>query len=289
MDSFNQGLNKERSNYTKEEINSFFDTKSNEEEKYDSFDKEEEEKGKDDSAEIKEEDKQMTDEFIIPDIQTNRKEPKVKDLIKKISRKKIFLTKKRNKKLKPENIRKSAFYYPMMFLKKLFYNQFGLDFDSFNCEKVFRIGQGNMKQFLDKKIYQILSYYPDYNIKIIKFAKSKKSKETEYMFYYFMTRTYEELYTRYITGKVNFPCIPNGTLRICFFTLKRAIEAKINELNEKNNNKEYINKYIDIFKNISENMIEDLKNGKNERVEKQQKEFTPVVCNEFEVKVNNFL
>ena len=63
----------------------------------------------------------MTDEFIIPDIQTNRKESKLKDLIKKISRKKIFLTKKRNKKLKPENIRKSAFYYPMMFLKKLFW------------------------------------------------------------------------------------------------------------------------------------------------------------------------
>ena len=53
MGSFNQGLNKERSNYTKEEINNCFDTKSNEEEKYDSFDKEEEEKGKDDSAEIK--------------------------------------------------------------------------------------------------------------------------------------------------------------------------------------------------------------------------------------------
>ena len=71
--------------------------------------------------------------------------------------------------------------------------------------------------------------------------------------------------------------------------MKRAIEAKINELNEKNNNKEYINKYIDIFKNISENMIEDLKNGKNERVEKKEKEFTPVVCKEFEDKRNNFL
>ena len=55
------------------------------------------------------------------------------------------------------------------------------------------------------------------------------------------------------------------------------------------NNKEYINKYIDIFKNISENMIEDLKNGKNERVEKKEKEFTPVVCKEFEDKRNNFL
>ena len=117
MDSFNQGLNKERSNYSKEEINNFFDTKSNEEEKYDSFDKEEEEKGKDDSAEIKEEDKQMTDEFIIPDIQTNRKESKLKDLIKKISRKKIFLTKKRNKKLKPENIRKSFTVNSLLYRK----------------------------------------------------------------------------------------------------------------------------------------------------------------------------
>ena len=191
--------------------------------------------------------------------------------------------------LRPENIRNSAFYYPMIVLKKIFKIQFNLDFGSFKCSEVFGVSIRHMGPILDMKIYQILSYYPVYNIKIIKFAKSKKSKETEYMFYYFMTRTYEELYTRYITGKVNFPCIPNGTVKQCSFTLKRAIEAKINELNEKNNNKEYINKYIDIFKNISENMIEDLKNGKNERVEKKEKEFTPVVCKEFEDKRNNFL
>ena len=287
MGSFNQGLNKESSNYAKEEINNCFDTKSNEEEKYDSFDKEEEEKGKDDSAEIKEEDKQMTDEFIIPDIQTNRKEPKVKDLIKKISRKKIFLTKKRNKKLKPENIRKSAFYYPMMFLKKLFYNQFGLNFDSFNCEKVFGIGQGNMKQFLDKKIYQILSYYPDYYTKIIEFANSKMSKEKKYMFFYFMTRTYEELYKHYISGNANYPCIPDSTLRICGLTLNSAIKFK--KLQQKNEDKEYIENYIQIFKNLSENMIINLKNqGKDEGEENLVKLFKPKICKQFEDMRNKF-
>ena len=191
--------------------------------------------------------------------------------------------------LRPENIRNSAFYYPMKVLKKIFKIQFNLDFCSFKCSEVFGVSIRHMRPILDMKIYQILSYYPNYYAKIIEFANSKKSKENEYAFYYFMTRTYEELYTRYITGKVNFPCIPNGTVKQCSFTLKRAIEAKINELNEKNNNKEYINKYIDIFKNISENMIEDLKNGKNERVEKKEKEFTPVVCKEFEDKRNNFL
>jgi len=104
-----------------------------------------------------------------------------------------------------------------------------------------------------------------------------------------MTRTYGELYNCYLEGNVNFPCIPNGTLRIGLFTLKKSINEKINELEGKNKNKKFIKKYIEIFKNLSENMIEDLKNGKNERVEKKEKEFIPVVCNEFEVKRNDFL
>ena len=42
------------------------------------------------------------------------------------------------------------------------------------------------------------------------------------------------------------------------------------------------------FKNCSENMIEDLKAGKNERTEKIEKLFIPVVCKEFDDMRNIF-
>ena len=282
----NQGLNKDISNETYKEIINYSDTESNEEENDDSIELEEEEK--DDSVEIKEESKQITTEFIMPDIQTNKREPKEKELNDNISRRITCLGNKRKKKLKPENIRKSAFYYPMIFLKKLFEKQFGLDLDSFNCEKVFGVSIKNMRQILNWKIYQILGYYPKYYENIIKLANSQMSKEKKYMFFYFMTRTYEELYTCYITSNVNFPCIPNCTLRISSFTLNRAIDAKIKEKERNKEDKEYIEKYIAKFNKLSENMIDDLKNGKNERKEKKIRQLIPKVCKEFEDMRNTF-
>ena len=281
----NQGLNKDISNETYKEIINYSDTESNKEENDDSIELEEEE---DDSVEIKEESKQITTEFIMPDIQTNKREPKEKEMNDNISRRITCLGNKRKKKLKPENIRKSAFYYPMIFLKKLFEKQFGLDLDSFNCEKVFGVSIKNMRQILNWKIYQILGYYPKYYENIIKLANSQMSKEKKYMFFYFMTRTYEELYTCYITSNVNFPCIPNSTLRIISFTLNRAIDAKIKEKERNKEDKEYIEKYIAKFNKLSENMIDDLKNGKNERKEKKIRQLIPKVFKEFEDMRNTF-
>ena len=128
MGLLNQGLNKDSSNETNEEINNYSEIKLNEEEIDDSTELEEEEKA--DISEIKEEDKQITAEFIMPDISTNKNKPK-------------------EKKLKPENIRKRAFYYPMIFLKKLFKKQFKLNFDLFKCSKVFGVSIGHMRQILN--------------------------------------------------------------------------------------------------------------------------------------------
>ena len=145
-----------------------------------------------------------------------------------------------------------------------------------------------MRQVLDLQIYQILSYYPDNYLKIFEFSNKKVENSKKYMFFYFMTRTYEELFTLYITGNVNFPCIPNGTLRICNFTLKRTIEDKRKKLKEDNEDKEYIEKWIDKFEKISKSMIEDLKNGKDERKEKSERKFITFVRPEFDEMRNNF-
>ena len=176
-----------------------------------------------------------------------------------------------------------------MFLKKLFKKQFKLNFDSFNCKYVFGEGIKRMRQSLDYKIYQILmTDHPEYYENIIKFENSQISFEKKYMFYYFMTRTYEEIYTCYITGNVNFPCIPNGTLRISSFTLNKRIEDKKKKFERQKEDKEYIEKYIARLKNLSENMIKNLKEGKNERKEKIEKPFIPIVYKEFEDMRNKF-
>ena len=192
-------------------------------------------------------------------------------------------------KIRPENIRNSAFYYPMIIFKRLLKIQFNLDIDSFKCSEVFGVSIGHMRLFLDFKIYQILSYYPEYYDKIIEFSNEIMSEEKKYMFLYFMTRTYEELYKCYVEGNVNFPCIPNGTLRICHFTLYNAIKEKKKELEGKKKDNEFIETYISIFKNISESMIKDLKDGKNERVEKKEKRFIPKVYEKFEVVRTKFI
>ena len=97
MGLMNQGLNKDISNEILKEIIINSDTESNEEENDDSIELEEE---KDDSVEIKEESKQITTEFIMPDIQTNKREPKEKELNDNISRRITCLGNKRKKKIK---------------------------------------------------------------------------------------------------------------------------------------------------------------------------------------------
>ena len=102
-----------------------------------------------------------------------------------------------------------------------------------------------------------------------------------------MTRTYEELYKHYISGNANYPCIPDSTLRICGLTLNSAIKFKKSQL--KNEDKEYKENYIQIFKNLSENMITNLKNqGKDEGEENLVKLFKPKICKQFEDMRNKF-
>ena len=229
-------------------------------------------------------------EIIYPCTTTKKTSNKKELNIQPTTKSTTFSGKKTKKKeIRPENIRNSAFYYPMIFLKKLFKIQFKLDFDLFKCSEVFGVSICHMRQILNLQMYQILSYYPKYYNKIIKFSKRKMSKEKKYMFYYFMTRTYEELYIRYVEGNVNFPCIPNGTLRIGRFTLNRTIKEKIEEFKKKKEDKDYSYNWIKKFFELSENMIEDLKNGKNERIEKSKIQFIPVVVEDFDDMRNNFL
>ena len=178
--------------------------------------------------------------------------------------------------VRKDNQRKSAFSYPMMSLKKLFKDLFDLDFSSFDCQVVLGSCIRNFKRVLKLKIYQILCYYPINAIKLLKFLDRKMTKNKRFMFFYFMTRTYEELYIRYINGNIDFPIIPNGTVRICkFMTLNKAINTK----NKKGENKiKDINKFID----LSMHMLDDLKTEGRTKDEYVDKSFITFEIDIFE-------
>jgi len=190
-----------------------------------------------------------------------------------------------------DNLRKEAFYIVMIYLKQFFKERYGLNFDSFKCDEVFGVSIGHMKKVLGLEIYQILCYYPENIAKIINYIEKVELEQKEKLtFFYFMTRTYEELYKRYINGDVNFPIIKNGTIRINkFITLKKKIKEKTEKLQKQQKTEKFIGTKIMAFSKLSKNMINDIKNGNNERKERKGKEFIIAVIDEFEIMKKNFL
>ena len=190
-----------------------------------------------------------------------------------------------------DNLRKEAFYIVMIYLKQFFKERYGLNFDSFKCDEVFGVSIGHMKKVLGLEIYQILCYYPENIAKIINFIEKVELGQKEKLtFFYFMTRTYEELYKRYINGDVNFPIIKDGTIRINkFITLKKVIKEKTEKLQKQQKTEKFIGTKIMAFSKLSKNMINDIKNGNNERKERKGKEFIIAVIDEFEIMKKNFL
>ena len=190
-----------------------------------------------------------------------------------------------------DNLRKEAFYIVMIYLKQFFKERYGLNFDSFKCDEVFGVSIGHMKKVLGLEIYQILCYYPENIAKIINYIEKVELEQKEKLtFFYFMTRTYEELYKRYINGDVNFPIIKDGTIRINkFITLKKVIKEKTEKLQKQQKTEKFIGTKIMAFSKLSKNLINDIKNGNNERKERKGKEFIIAVIDEFEIMKKNFL
>ena len=199
-------------------------------------------------------------------------------------------TEELNTHFRTDNIRIEAFIALMVFLKEFFLKFFNLDFSSFKCEEVLGPGIGQMKKILNLQIYQILCYYPANIIKILEASKKIKTKREQALFYYFMTRTYEELYNRYITGDINFPLFCGGTVRICCFTtLQKEINKKKEKLKDKGKSQKFIGEKMAIFERLSLNMIDDIKGGNFERKgRKEEKQFITVIINEFESKRMSF-
>jgi hypothetical protein len=193
-------------------------------------------------------------------------------------------TKKNNKqKKRPDDIRKSAFSQLMIILKILFGDLFKLNFENFKCSKVMGDSLRHFKKVLNLQIYQLLCYYPENSVKLMKFLKIKMKRSKKLIFFYFMTRTYKELYKRYISGNINFPIFPGGTLRISkFLTLQKVIKLK----DKKGRNKI---KNVSEFVKLSKIMLDDLKNKKDRKVKNPvDKTFTPIKLEIFDNMRNYF-
>lgn len=177
--------------------------------------------------------------------------------------------------VKTNNTRKDAFNALMIFLKQFLKEKYDIDLETFKCDEVLGVGIAHMKKVLGLEIYQILCYYPENAIKILKVIENPLiNKSEKLIFFYFMTSTYEELYNRYISGDINFPLFKNGNLRInSFITLKKEIQLKKEKLKKKKKSDIFIEKTIEEFEKFSKNMINDIKSGDLERKERNEKKF----------------
>ena len=179
------------------------------------------------------------------------------------------------KNKRKDNKRKQYFFIVMIFLKQFFLKFFDLDFSSFICADVLGISIRYMKFALKLKIYQLFCHYKENINKILDVLHSNISNNKKKMFAYFMTRTYEELYNRYINGDKNFPITNDVNLKIrSFITYK----SKLKEKEENNADEEEINE----FKELSLNMINDIKDENLERKKLEENPINVVILKELE-------
>jgi hypothetical protein len=193
-----------------------------------------------------------------------------------------------------DNLRRITFFVVMIFIKTFFKERFGLDFESFNCDEVLGISICHMKNVLDLQIYQLFCYYKEYKKKILYFIKHEKMNErARSIFYYFMTRTYKELYKRFVSENRFFPLSKKGdktvNIRINqFITLKKAIQEKTEQLEKKGKDNESIQVAIKAFEDLCKNMISDIENKKNVKGSENENEFKIVKIKKFTYMRNQF-
>lgn len=194
----------------------------------------------------------------------------------------IFKTKKAplkkdefyNKLRRTENLRQTCFYTPMEFLKKYLNVEYGLNFGPINCKVILGKSIGYMKEPLELKVYQLLCFGCKNkealdSLKKIEMDESKKFDENKkFILFFLLTRTYEELYNRYIDERFNFSFYYKDKkdekhITITnFITLQKAIDEEIKRLKKNKEEETYIKRRIRNYSYLSIHMIKDIKAGK---------------------------
>ena len=193
--------------------------------------------------------------------------------------------------IRKDNLRKEVIKAIMIELIKNLENKYEIEFKPQNWDKIFGSSTAVRRAIINLKLYQLISFNKA-NINTIKSYiennninnNDKKNEKNIFSFLYYMTRTYEELYNHYVENNkyfiINYGAKKGTIYNPSFPTLSQVIEAKKNELNKEEMDEKYIKEKMKLFKEISESLISDIKNGEGERNQKKEKIFVFAYENE---------
>ena len=182
-----------------------------------------------------------------------------------------------------DNLRKTCFYTPMIFLKQYLKVEYGLNFGSINCKVILGESIRYMKNSLELKVYQLLCLGCKYkealdSLKKIEMDENKIFDENKkFILFFLLTRTYEELYNIYIDERFDFSFYYGDKkdekhITITnFITLQKAKDEEIIRLKNNKEEETYIKERISNYLYYSMHMIEDIKAKKYLKQAKKEK------------------
>ena len=193
-------------------------------------------------------------------------------------------TKTTKAKIRKDNLIKEAIKAPMKKFIKVLKHKYKIELNSPNWDQILGDNTAQRRRMLKLKIYQFLCFNIDNKKKIISLLKKN---EIPFPLMFYLTRTFEEIFTKYVNEDKIF-VIKNSTtiINLSLPTLSQVIEEKKEEWRE---NDTYTDEKVSLFEEISKKLIDDINNGKNERIQKKEKIFI-IACElkELEEKMKNY-
>ena len=197
-------------------------------------------------------------------------------------------TKTTKAKIRKDNLILEAIKAPMKKFIKVLKHKYKIELNSPNWDQILGNNTAQRRRMLKLKIYQFLCFNIDNKKKIISLLKKN---EIPFPLMFYLTRTFEEIFTKYVNEDKIF-VIKNSTtvkytiINLSLPTLSQVIEEKKEEWRE---NDTYTDEKVSLFEEISKKLIDDINNGKNERIQKKEKIFI-IACElkELEEKMKNY-
>ena len=190
--------------------------------------------------------------------------------------------------IRKDNLIKEAIKAPMKKFIKVLKHKYKIELNSPNWDQILGDNTAQRRRMLKLKIYQFLCFNIDNKKKIISLLKKNK---IPFPLMFYLTRTFEEIFTKYVNEDKIFVIKNSTTIKytinnLSFPTLSQVIEEKKEEWKEKDT---FIDEKVTLFEEISKNLIDDINNGKNERIQKKGKIFI-IACEikELEEKMKNY-
>ena len=162
-------------------------------------------------------------------------------------------TKTTKAKIRKDNLIKEAIKAPMKKFIKVLKHKYKIELNSPNWDQILGDNTAQRRRMLKLKIYQFLCFNIDNKKKIISLLKKN---EIPFPLMFYLTRTFEEIFTKYVNEDKIF-VIKNSTtiINLSLPTLSQVIEEKKEEWRE---NDTYTDEKVSLFEEISKKLIDDI-------------------------------